>query len=68
MTKKDYVLIANAINNEIGLCNYYGGSKETEKIVRIKCELLVKAIAKALQKDNAKFNQDKFFKACGLSL
>ena len=68
MTKKDYIVIATAINNEIGLINYYGGSKETEKIVRIKCELLVISIANTLQKDNNKFNRDRFLKACGITL
>lgn len=52
MTKKDYVILAEALRQNIG-----GGYVE-----------IVDAIADALYRDNEKFDYDRFYDACGIAL
>jgi len=60
MTKKDYVLIAEAFQ-EIG--SQYNDFKVTKTL-----ELLAVQLANKLRYDNLNFKFDVFYKACGLEI
>ena len=57
MTRKDYVAIAAAIKP---LMDY----RHTDRHV---VECVAQNIAMALQRDNARFDRERFLKACGCS-
>lgn len=59
MTRKDYEFIARQFKQELLLTNC---SPETIQVLIT----LTKRIADAAQKDNPKFDYDKFLAACGL--
>lgn len=56
MTKKDYVLIANAIN--ISACNYCG-----EKIPQNVIHDIAMTLAEVFEQKNPRFNRQKFIEA-----
>ena len=62
MTKKDYIIIAQAIKNY----NFSGISSYQIKIKH--SHGIIKEIIKVLEADNPKFDAQKFEKACGLPL
>ena len=67
MTKKDYVLIANILN-EVKPTPYI--QEETEENAgkhEIYGNLIIK-FAQALHQENDKFNKIKFFEACGVKV
>jgi hypothetical protein len=55
MTRKDYVLIAKAINDAY---------QPTHELNRVWVRVTASHIALALAKDNVRFDTDKFMKAC----
>lgn len=59
MTKKDYVLIARALN--IVACNYAGGYPEAnpQKVL----EEVSEELSKELERENPLFEKDRFFDA-----
>jgi hypothetical protein len=60
MTKKDYELIAAAIN----LVGYANVSNEAAQTTLNK---LARLLAEQLGNDNPRFNRDKFLQACGIT-
>ena len=58
MTKKDYELIAKAIKNATADLIISANTETTDNIVW--------GLALELEKENPKFNRNKFVKACGL--
>ncbi len=60
MTRKDYVLIADALN---------AACPDTRRLVREYngWRVTVCALANALARDNARFDQERFLKACGVA-
>ena len=58
MTRKDYVLIAQAIRYQVS--NYQGHKLELAAI-----EDVARQIARELGKDNPRFDMPRFFAACG---
>lgn len=61
MTRKDYVLIAEAIAEEVKV--YNDGNPKKGDIVVIRG--VAYSIAERLQRDNMRFNLETFIKACG---
>lgn len=61
MTKKHYVFIAKVISAYLddGDNDQLDGIAGAEKLARM--------LAEALEKDNSKFNLERFLEACGLS-
>ena len=57
MTKKDYILLADAFKGYFPLHRYEGGLAKTA---------LARRVADALEKDNPRFNREKFLAACGV--
>ena len=57
MTKKDYILLADVIAK----AKISEGVETTETALR----LLTLDLVERLQRDNPKFNRDKFLAACG---
>lgn len=55
MTKKDYILIASAINN---------ACTSVDKNIK---SAIAKEFARVLKEENPQFNREKFYKACGVS-
>ena len=68
MTKKDYELIASAFNQEIKIwgSHFQTGEplKDNEAYKRIRGTVIT--LGGKLKEDNPKFNEYKFYKACGL--
>jgi hypothetical protein len=62
MTRKDYIIIADAISNARDRLKHYGWNDfSTENALKEVCwHLSIK-----LREDNSNFNSDKFFVACG---
>ena len=56
MTKKDYELVARSL--DVPSCELMKAGVY---------ELVAKALADAFEKDNSKFDRDKFLKACGVT-
>lgn len=64
MTKKDYILIANAFNYAKGALAYAStNAGETARTLEITAEIL----ATRLKGDNARFDEKKFMTACGVN-
>ena len=63
MTKKDYIVIANAIRENRNAILY------NTEITRLGIyRLVVDSLANKLKLDNPSFNYEKFFEACGLDV
>lgn len=60
MTKKDYILIAEAIEGTLNN-SYQWEQREKEAIHEV-----AERIAEALQKDNTRFDSIRFLEACGV--
>jgi len=58
MTKKDYVLIAEAILDQ--------RPEESWLNKAVQYKLMTRSIAQSLAQDNSRFNYNTFYKACGL--
>ncbi len=64
MTKKDYVLIAQAIKeSHTALCYATTSRGETDRAIEITAQVL----ASYLKKENPKFNSYIFERACGIT-
>ena len=63
MTKKDYVLIARAINFTRFELRQHLSNKEMGAGV----DRVVEELVKELQNENPRFNRSKFIEACGLN-
>lgn len=67
MTKKDYELIAYVLENEredpYARINAYDNGHDA-KIVNNVLDLLTESFAQAFQRENSRFNRDKFLAAC----
>ena len=61
MTRKDYVLIAQAIKNQIEM-----SIKFEEEESQAGAENIARDLADALQADNTRFNRARFLDACGV--
>lgn len=61
MTKKDYIMLARAIKSNSDRYNKAGDTTASNILA-----CMVQEIAGELQRDNARFNSDKFLVACGL--
>ena len=63
MTKKDYELIAEAINE-----GYELAIKDTDTMTpkSITAEYIVSTLCRNLERENPRFNRDKYWEACGL--
>ena len=65
MTRKDYILIAAAINDA-----YHSASFVNEEITRVAVlhgiDCAANYLAAALGRDNPRFDRSRFVKACGL--
>ena len=59
MTKKDYIIIGNAIKKVLPNENWLNKMNQHKRIIV--------SISEALQEDNPNFNADRFAVACGLS-
>lgn len=57
MTRKDYKLIADAVNEARLLSNYVLPERAIE--------LVAQTLATALAKDNPRFDMERFIEACG---
>ena len=68
MTKKDYELIAKKIYylTTVSMIAGRGEVVKKEQILTV-LDCLAEHLAEGLEKDNPKFDEDKFIKACGLS-
>lgn len=66
MTKKDYVLIANAVSTVLE--RYKGEHDNIALNVCYGVESVVKSLAEELQKENPRFNREIFLNACMLGL
>ena len=62
MTRKDYELIAKAIDTSLDK-HWWGGEEFPEGTDILRC--LVRDLAEALVQDNPAFDRDKFVSACG---
>ena len=62
MTKKDYILIANAIGRT-GMASNIGRRKRSPEEV---LSLLVTDLSASFKNDNPRFDGDRFRAACGL--
>lgn len=67
MTKKDYILIANAIKEvyEYQKDNDGNGSKAIKQGA---IKVVSESIADALKYDNERFNRTRFMTACGMDI
>lgn len=64
MSKKDFVLIANAIKNQVDV---YAGENDNIAInVRYGIERVAKSLANDLQASNPRFDYRRFLEACGI--
>ena len=63
MTKKDYELIASLLNNYTN--NDIGGLMLTDEQITT-ARAISKALARELERQNNRFNRDKFLTACGV--
>lgn len=61
MTRKDYVLIASAVNEYLSLCVKLGEESTEDAKMNIP---MLHAIARELKKDNPAFDFEKFMTAC----
>jgi hypothetical protein len=61
MTRKDYVIIAEAI---AGMCDKYDGEDWT---INGAMYPFARQIADALETDNPRFDRDRFLTACGVN-
>ena len=59
MTRKDYILIANAIKAQADFCKE---NNEEEGLDAIKC--VAQELSERLQEDNPRFSSYTFLKAC----
>lgn len=67
MTRKDYVLIAQAIKTAKGRVQNNSFTPEMDKIDQLAgITYTEEVVAKALQSDNPLFNEEKFHEACEL--
>lgn len=62
MTRKDYVLLAEAIN---GVQQNWRGEDDLARLVRGAVYNVAERIALELAKDNPRFDYRKFMEACG---
>jgi hypothetical protein len=62
MTRKDYVMIADAIK---GALNYEKDFNQNEEGARV-VKYVAHTIALSLQFDNPRFDRDRFLVACGV--
>ena len=68
MTKKDYELIADILDNYSSYDKFRRCSVSTAVVASmIVCEVALD-LAKAFAKDNPRFNEDKFLRACGVKV
>jgi hypothetical protein len=58
MTRKDYQLIASALKESREDC--------ITELARLGVQVTAIKIAKALKRDNSRFNEDRFLDACGI--
>lgn len=64
MTKKDYILLAQAVQTERSQPGFYGKVSEhvhTETLNRLAIQLACR-----LEEDNPRFDRDRFLSACGV--
>lgn len=64
MTRKDYILIANALRDARPL-EYPEVYRKLDPLSR-QWEACVRNVARALHRDSAEFDDDRFLKACGV--
>jgi hypothetical protein len=67
MTRKDYILIANAFQDQKKLMAQFPlhYSKEQKQAVEDQMAALVRSIAGAIKRDNPNFDRVRFLRACG---
>lgn len=58
MTRKDYVLIAQAIKGQV---NFFIGDQLVLQVIKA----IAISVAMALATDNPRFDRDRFMQACG---
>lgn len=63
MTRKDYVLLANALRNARPTMYTHAARMDHETNVRWLATVC--SVSDALTKDNARFDSDRFLTACG---
>lgn len=61
MTKKDYIIIAKAVNKALSSLTYT--SVDTQEAYRC-LTTVAESLAYELKLENSKFNESKFFEAC----
>lgn len=61
MTRKDYVLIAEAICNTRTKADFQGKAGDEATIQEV-----ARSLAQLLKYDNVRFNEDRFLVACGV--
>jgi len=64
MTKKDYILIASVLKESK---SFPIEIRETNKKIITINDLISEKMADVLQKENPRFNREKFLTACGLN-
>ena len=64
MTRKDYELIAKALRN--GFMAQPPSPMGSEVDIYFNYRLIVGSMANALERNNPRFNRDKFMEACGV--
>ena len=60
MTRKDYILIAEAIEPVISASHFDSARKDGARRVAVR-------VAAALSADNPRFDRERFLKACGVT-
>ena len=66
MTRKDYILIANALNEaRWGILDYDNGFSYDEQASHLKTwDMVVRLLSDELYNDNIRFDKDRFRRAC----
>lgn len=64
MTRKDYQLIASAIDNSRP--EILGANSPDARQRHDTCDLVARTMAKSLAADNPNFDRDRFLRACGV--